>query len=144
VCVCSQSFYYKISSHLCRKRLITRCQTLSYLAFVLYAMTLCSLYIVSIISTNTTFVRGLFDKFGELCNQSVNFEYFFLKFNHVIYVPDVNTLFEFQSSYSLSSLNIGYHSNVCVASCRALFFTEIVIYFFNKTKPSSNSNIHTN
>jgi len=44
LCVCSQSFYYKISSHICRKRLITRCQTLSYLAFVLNAMTLCSLF----------------------------------------------------------------------------------------------------
>jgi len=67
-------------------------------------------------------IRGLFDKFVELCNKSVNFEYFFLKFGHVIYLPDVNTVFEFQSSYTLTSLNIGYHSNLCVASCRAPFF----------------------
>ena len=65
-----------------------------------------------------------YDKFVELCNKSVNFKYFFLKFGHVIYVPVVNTLFEFQSSYSLSSLNIGYHSNLCVASCRALFLPK--------------------
>ena len=31
----------------------------------------------------------------ELCNKSVNFEYFFLKkFGHVIYLPYVNTLFK--------------------------------------------------
>jgi len=58
----------------------------------------------------------------ELCNKSVNFEYFFLKFVYVIYLPNVNTLFEFQLLYSVSYLNIGYHSNLCVASCRAPFF----------------------
>jgi len=47
---------YKISLHICRKRLLTRCETLYYLAFVLNAMTLCSLYIVCGISTYTTFV----------------------------------------------------------------------------------------
>jgi len=44
-------------------------------------------------------VRGLFDKFVELCNKTVNFKY-----NYVIYLPDVNTLFKFQLSYSLSFL----------------------------------------
>jgi len=67
-----------------------------------------------------------------LCNKSVNFEYFFLKFDYTIYLPDVNTLFEFQSSYSLSSLNIGYHSNLCVAIRRVPFFTEMVIHFLIK------------
>jgi len=70
-------------------------------------------------------IRGLFDKFAELCTKSVNFK--ILKFGNVIYLPDVNTLFQFQSSYSLSSLNIGYHSNLCVARCRAPFITEIFI-----------------
>ena len=53
-------------------------------------------------------VRGLFDKFAELGNKSVNFEYFFFKFGHVFNLLDVITLFEYQSSYSLSSLNISY------------------------------------
>ena len=39
----------------------------------------------------------------DLCNKSVIFDYFLLKFGHVINLADVNTLFEFQSSYSLSS-----------------------------------------
>ena len=47
------------------------------------------------------FFRGLFDKLVELCNKSVHFEYFFLKFGHVIYLPDVSMLFEFQLAYSL-------------------------------------------
>jgi len=83
----------------------------------------------------TVLVRELFDKFVELCNKTVNFEIFVLKFGHVIYLPDVNTLFEFQASYFLSSFNIRYHSNLIVASCRAPFFTEIVIYFLIKRNP---------
>jgi len=85
-------------------------------------------------------LRGLFNKFVELCNKSVNFKYFFLKFGHVIYLPDVNTKFEFQLSYSLSSLNIGYHSNLCVAIRRAPFFTEIVIHFLIKRNPRQKAN----
>jgi len=87
-------------------------------------------------------LRGLFDKLVEFCNKSVNFEYFFLKFGHVIYLPDVNTQFEFQLSYrySLSSLNIGYHSNLCVAIRRAPFFTEIVIHFLIKRNPRQIAN----
>ena len=41
------------------------------------------------------YIHGLFDKFVELCNKSVSFKYFSLKFGHVIYLPDVTTLFEF-------------------------------------------------
>jgi len=74
-----------------------------------------------------THIRGLFDKFVELCNESVNFEYLFFNFSHVIYLPDFSTLFKFQLSNSLTFLNIGYRSNICVASCRTPFFTKIVI-----------------
>ena len=94
----------------------------------------------SIAGYNPCIVRGLFDKFVELFNKSVNFKYFFLKFSHVIYLPNVNTIFKFQSSYTLSSLNIGYHSNLCVARCRAPFFTEIIIHFLIKRNPRRIAN----
>jgi len=56
----------------------------------------------------------------------------FINFGHVIYLPDINTLFTFHLWYSLSFSNIGYHSNIWVASCQALFFYRNSLFLIKR------------